>query len=122
MTTWRFVAIKKGEEVASVTRGPVQSVSLAARTDTQTLQESGTWDMATVRFTANDSYGNVLPYCNRIVSVYVDGPLEIVGPERIALSGGMGGTYLRTTGKTGTAVVRLCCEGCEDVVLTYEII
>ena len=122
MTTWTFVAKRKGEEVARVTRGPVQSLHLNARTDTLTLQENGTWDMATLRFSAVDNNGNVLPYCSRIVSIHVDGPLEIVGPHQIALSGGMGGTYLRTTGANGKATVTLSCEGMADVVFHYEII
>ena len=122
MTTWRFVAIKKGEEVASVTRGPVQSTCLSVKTDTLTLHEEETWDMATVRITARDNYGNGLPYFSRIVSITVDGPLEVVGPKQFALSGGMGGSYLRTIGQTGTATVTLRCEGCEDVILRYEVL
>lgn len=120
-TTWKFVAKKDGKEVAAVTRGPVQSVRLNARTDTQVLTEKGAWDMATIRFTAVDGYGNVLPYCSRIVSISVKGPLEIVGPHQIALSGGMGGTYVRTIGAAGTAAVTLSCEGMAPVTFHYEI-
>ena len=121
MTTWKFVAKKNSKEVASVTRGPVQSLHLNARTDTLTLTEKGTWDMATIRFTAVDGYGNVLPYCSRIVTVRLDGPLEIVGPKQIALSGGMGGTYVRTTGECGRATVTLACDGMEPVTFSYQV-
>ena len=51
----------------------------------------------------------------------MDGVLEIVGPKHLALSGGMGGTYLRTTGKAGTATVTLRCEGMEPVILNYTV-
>jgi len=119
--TWRFDAIKDHKVVASVTRGPVQSVHLSAKTDTASLCESGTWDMATIRFCGVDGYGNVLPYCNRVVNISVEGPAEVVGPKQVALSGGMGGTYIKTTGIPGRATVTLTCEGMEPVSFTYEI-
>ena len=33
----------------------------------------------------------------------IEGDAEIIGPKVIALSGGMGGTYIRTIGKEGKA-------------------
>lgn len=120
-TCWRFVAKNGGEAVAEVRRGPVESVHLEAKADTDTLRESGTWDLATVRIRALDQNGNVLPYCSRVVSVSAEGPLEIVGPRHFALTGGMGGTYLRTIGVPGRAAVTLCCEGMEPVTLNFTV-
>jgi beta-galactosidase len=120
-TCWRFVAKNGGERVAEVRRGPVQSVSLRVQTDTTTLTERGTWDMATLRFQAVDQDGNVLPYCSRIVSIRVEGVLELVGDPMIALSGGMAGAYLKTTGVPGTATVTLSCEGMEPVKLSFTV-
>ena len=120
-TCWRFVAMQGGRPVAEVRRGPVESVHLEVKPDTTHLKENGTWDMATVRIRAVDQHGNVLPYCNRVVSVTVDGPLEVVGPAHFALIGGMGGTYLRTTGVPGSARVTLACEGMEPVELEYTL-
>lgn len=118
---WRFVAKKDGVTVAEVRKEPVQRVALTVECDATTLVETGMWDLTTVRIRAVDQNGNVLPYWNRVVSVAVDGPLEVVGPERFTLAGGMGGTYLRTVGVPGEAVVRLECEGAEPVVLKYTV-
>ena len=118
-TTWRFVAKRNGETVAELRKEAVQSVSLRVQTDTTTLRENGTWDMATLRFQAVDQNGNVLPYCNRVVSILVEGVLELAGADRIALSGGMAGAYLKTTGVPGTTAVTLTCEGAEPVTLTF---
>ena len=118
---WRFVAKQNGEAVAEVRKGPVESVSLRVQADTTVLTEEGTWDMATIRIQAVDQNGNVLPYCNRVVEITVDGPLELVGPKQLALSGGMGGAYLRTTGQSGDASVTLRCEGMEPVILQYTV-
>ena len=120
-TCWRFVAKNGGETVAEVQRGPVQSVSLRVQADTTTLVEGETWDMATLRFQAVDQSGNILPYCSRIVSIQVDGVLELVGADHIALSGGMAGAYLKTTGVPGNASVTLTCEGMEPVTLEFTV-
>ena len=121
ITCWRFVAKNGGETVAEVLKGPVQSVSLRVQTDTTTLVEGETWDMATLRFQAVDQNGNVLPYCSRVVSIAVDGVLELVGADHIALSGGMAGAYLKTTGVPGSARVILTCEGMEPVTLEFTV-
>ena len=107
--------------VAEVRKGPVQSVSLRVQADTTTLVEGETWDMATLRFQAVDQNGNVLPYCSRVVSIQVDGVLELVGADHIALSGGMAGAYLKTTGVPGSARVTLTCEGMEPVTLEFTV-
>ncbi len=120
-TSWNIRAIKDGKVVAEVSKGPVESLHLTVQSDTDTLREAGTWDMATVRFQARDQRGNVLPYCNRVVSIEAEGPVEIVGPKHLALSGGMGGTYVRTTGQSGQATVTLRCEGVEDVTLHFDV-
>ena len=120
-TCWRFVAKKNGKAVAEVRRGPVESIRLEVIADTDALAENGTWDMATVRLRAVDQHGNVLPYCSRVVSVAAEGPVEVVGPRHFALSGGMGGTYLRTTGVSGAARVTLECEGMAPVTLHFTV-
>jgi beta-galactosidase len=89
--------------------------------DTDSLRENGTWDMATLRFQAVDQNGNVLPLCNRVVSIRVEGVLELIGSDHIALSGGMAGAYLKTTGLPGTATVTLSCAGMEPVQLSFTV-
>ncbi len=121
-TIWSFRARKEGREVARVSKGAVESVRLEVRPDTLELREQGTWDMATLRLRALDQRGNLLSYCSRVVRVEVDGPLAVVGPDCFALSGGMGGTYLRTTGKSGQARVKLTCEAMEPVELAFEVL
>jgi beta-galactosidase len=120
-TCWRFVAKNGGEAVAEVIKAPVSSVSLRVQTDTTSLREKGTWDMATLRFQAVDQNGNVLPYCSRIVSIQVEGVLELVGDPMVALSGGMAGAYLKTTGVPGTASVTLTCQGAAPVTLDFTV-
>lgn len=52
---------------------------------------------------ARDEYGNLLSFFNEPVSFEVSGPVELIGPSVISLEGGMGGTYIKTTGECGEA-------------------
>ena len=56
-----------------------------------------------VRIRVCDEYGNVAPYFATQLPLTVEGPLEIIGPKAAQMAGGMGGTYLKTTGQAGKA-------------------
>ena len=99
--TYEFVAIKDGQEVKRVTRGPVESRLLYAEADRTHLTEGKSYDVAAVRIRLTDEHGNTLPFANDAVVLETEGPVEIIGPDIIALQGGMGGTYVRTTGEAG---------------------
>lgn len=118
---WRFDAIAGGKVAASVLREPVVAKALRVEADTLTLRDSGTWDAATLRLRAVDQNGNVLPYEAGPVTVEVTGPLEVIGPGVLPLRGGLGGTYLRTTGQPGTARVTLTLPGAAPVTLDFTV-
>lgn len=99
--TYEFVAIKGGREVKRVTRGPVESRLLYAEADRTHLTEGKSYDAAAVRIRMTDEHGNTLPFANDAVVLETEGPVEVIGPDIIALQGGMGGTYVRTTGEAG---------------------
>ena len=67
------------------------------------LKEKETYDVAAVRIVDRDENGNQLFFSNDPISLSTIGPIEIIGPTIISLQGGMGGTYVRTTGKAGDA-------------------
>lgn len=107
-TCYRFDAIKNGVVEKNLIKETVKSTALYAAADTQILFCSGdTYDVATLRIHAVDQNGNTLAYCMENVELSVTGPLEIIGPKNISLKGGLGGTYLKTTGSTGIAKLTL---------------
>ena len=59
--------------------------------------------------------------CGVVVTFRAEGPIEIVGPETTVLRGGMGGTILRTTGKTGSAKLTICAEGAEPIAMEFTV-
>lgn len=44
-------------------------------------------------------------FFNEPVQFEVKGVLELIGPKTICLQGGMGGTYVKTTGQAGEGIL-----------------
>ena len=101
-TSFRFEAVKDGKVVKTVTKATVSEIGLQAEIDHSLLEEKDCYDVAAVRIRVCDSYGNVLPFFNTPLDLKISGPAEIVGPARAQIAGGMGGTYIRTIGKSGS--------------------
>ena len=99
---WRFDGIKDDQVVSSVTRDPDAALSLMINVDRQELVDDYSYDVATVHFEAVDAYGGHLSYVNEPVMLKTEGPIELIGPAMTCLRGGFGGTYVKTTGESGT--------------------
>lgn len=106
-TGFRFVGIKNGKEVITVIKAPCEGMDLDIKVSSFELVEGATYDVASVRIKVVDQNGNVLPYYNRSLIAKTEGPIEIVGPELIDINGGMGGIYVKSTGKTGKASLKV---------------
>ena len=106
-TTYRFEAVKDGKVVKELRKAPMTKVNLQILTDHTTLQETHTYDVACIRFRAVDENGNLLNYYNDPLVLQLTGAAELIGPAVIGLSGGMGGTYVRTVGESGKAELRV---------------
>ena len=46
-------------------------------------------------------------FANEPVQFEVKGVLELIGPKTICLQGGMGGTYVKTTGQAGEGILTI---------------
>lgn len=98
---YRFEAITANEVIASITRRPMKMHDLEIRVSALTLKEDKTYDVASVRFRALDENGNILALAGNPLALKAEGSIDLIGPKFITLSGGMGGTYVRTNGKKG---------------------
>ena len=101
-TTYRFEAVKNGEVVAVVKKQPMTSADFIVKIDKTKLVEASTYDVASIRMEAVDENGNRLYYCNAPVELSVEGPVEIIGPCVVPFIGGAAGTYVKTTGQSGS--------------------
>ena len=119
-TVYRFEAVCGGEAVKSVIKAPAERVCLETEPDHTDLREGHTYDVAAVRIRARDQNGNILPFYQGAVRLETEGPIRIMGPDTAQLRGGMGGTYVKTTGEEGKAVLRLTGEQSEPVEILFR--
>lgn len=120
-TIYRFDAIKDGKVVKSVTKEPVREIRLEAEADHTILTEQHTYDVALVRIRAVDDHGNVLPFYQEPVRLITEGDISIIGPDTIALQGGMGGTYVKSTGRSGRGALLLQSQTAGEVRIPFQI-
>lgn len=104
-TVYRFEAVKDGRVVKKVVKRPVTGLELHARVSHTRLREERSYDVAAVRIWAADAEGNRLYVCNDPVVLETEGPVALIGPPVISLQGGAGGTYVKTLGQAGRAVL-----------------
>lgn len=120
-TIYRFDAIKDGKVVKSVTKEPVREIRLEAEADHTILTEQHTYDVALVRIRAVDDHGNVLPFYQEPVRLITEGDISIIGPDTIALQGGTGGTYVKSTGRSGRGALLLQSQTAGEIRIPFQI-
>ncbi len=118
---WRFDGLIDGTVVARVVRAPAERVSLRVSTDTTTLRDGDTWDIATIRVQLVDEHGNLQRYARRSVQFQVAGAASLVGPSHLALAGGAAGAYVRTIGRAGEAALTVSADGAAPVTIEFSI-
>ncbi|MFI3325314.1 MAG: glycoside hydrolase family 2 TIM barrel-domain containing protein [Clostridia bacterium] len=121
-TTYRFEAIKNGKIVKIVEKTACQKAKLVAISDTLTLCEENSYDVASIRIKVTNEKCEILPYYQGVVSFECSGNIEIIGTKHASLIGGNVGTYVKTTGEAGKAQLKITSFGLEDIVLDFEII
>ena len=120
-TIYRFDAIKDGKVVKSVIKEPVREIRLEAEADHTILTEQHSYDVALVRIRAVDDHGNVLPFYQEPVRLIAEGDISIIGPDTIALQGGMGGTYVKSLGRSGQGALLLQSLTAGEVRIPFQI-
>ena len=120
-SAYRFDAIVNGKVVKTVTKTPMNKMSLKIEVSHTELHEGNSYDVSAVRIHAVDENGNVLPYSNEAIKLTAEGPVEFIGPDILSLRGGMSGFYVKTTGEKGTAKVKIHCPRVEDQIIEFEI-
>ncbi len=120
-TLWRLIAVKDGMVAATYTCGPGSRLHLEVTPSHTNLREGTTYDMASVRIRILDEHGNVAPYAQLPVRFSLEGDAQLIGPDVVTAEGGMTGTYVKTTGKTGEAKLAITTDQTEPAVLIFKI-
>ena len=98
-----FEGYKDGKVVKTLIAGPVSEKKLRTEADHTELKEEilMMWPKsASECWMRTEGYFRI---SNDPITLTADGPVEIIGPSIVGMSGGMGGTYVKTTGKKGQA-------------------
>ena len=120
-TRWRFDARTGGETVASVTRASGGTLRMEVRVSHTALREGDTWDAAAVRIRILDEYGTPAPYAQLPVRFSLTGAAALIGPDTVTAEGGMTGTYVRTVGESGEAILRISADGLPEEEVRFSI-
>lgn len=120
-TCWRFDAKNGDTVVKSVTLCPSHRLHLEVTPSATVLQEGDTYDMAGVRVRILDENGSPAIYAQLPLTFAVTGAAVLVGPAAATAEGGMGGTYLRTVGQTGTAALTVSAPQCAPVTVEFTV-
>ncbi|MCM1385754.1 MAG: glycoside hydrolase family 2 protein [Bacillus sp. (in: Bacteria)] len=120
-TSYRFDAVKDGKVVKSIVKEPMTSLTMEVTVNNRELTEGDTYDVAAVRVRILDEHGNQAHFYQEPMMLETEGPIMIIGPKAAALSGGMGGAYVKTTGEEGSAKLTLCTSQTKPVEITFTI-
>jgi len=121
VTIYTFEAVKGDEVVKTITKAPMTEYVLNAEVDHTDLYENTTYDVATINLQALSGEGNPLFYDNTVVTFKTTGPIQVIGPKATALRGGMGGTYVKSTGRNGKAKLTISCDRFDDIVIDFTV-
>lgn len=115
-----FTGFIDGQPVATLNMvaDPVPT-TLQVEADTQQLQAQGR-DTVRVIVRGLDQVGSIVPFLNDIVTISIDGPGRLIGPDALTLAGGTTGFWLESTGDTGPITLRVSSEryGSQTLSLT----
>jgi beta-galactosidase len=120
-TEYRFEAIRDSQVVKTLVKTPMSRAGLRAKVSSHVLREDRSYDVAAVRVQAVDEWDNLLYFSAEPLRLTVEGPIEIIGPDVIPLRGGMGGTYVRSTGVPGRAVLTLSNRQLGEVKIPFTV-
>ncbi len=120
-TEYKFEALKDGKVVKTVIKTTMDKPSLAVEVSSHVLEEKNSYDVAAIRIRAVDENENTLYYCGEPLKLSVEGPIELMGPEIVPLRGGMTGTYVKTTGEKGGAVLTISNPQLGEVKVKFDV-
>ena len=119
--TWRFDAVKNGKVVKSIIKRPSAKLHLSYQVSRTSLVEGDCYDMSMIRIQVKDEYHNLASYAQLPLNFITTGPIEIVGPNTVVSEGGMTGTYIKTTGEEGEAILTISTPDCSAITIHFTI-
>ncbi|HPR94879.1 MAG TPA: glycoside hydrolase family 2 TIM barrel-domain containing protein [Thermotogota bacterium] len=106
-TEYRFEGFKNRKCVVSQKKSQVFKPELVVEIDNESLIEETTYDTTRIVLKLKNEYDDDIIYSNEVFVLSVEGEAEIIGPRLISLIGGSRAFWIKSIGKTGTAVLKI---------------
>ncbi len=119
--TYTFEGIKNQEVILTKIVGSTHEHKLLIEPDDVVLEETDTYQVSRVVLKHVNKNLNPMRYSNEIASMKVDGPLEIIGPDKLHLRGGSTAFYVKTLGIKGEAAIEINTFNLGKHILKIEI-
>lgn len=119
--TYTFDAYKDNEIILSKKVGSSHKHSLKVEADDTFLEETDTYQVSRVIVKHVNEYLNNMDYSSEIITVSIDGPLELIGPNHIPLLGGSTGFYVKTIQRKGLATIKISSTNLKTVEIEIEV-
>lgn len=120
--SFKFEGYKDGQPVRTAVKSTSTKALLQVKPDSLVLSERDTYDVTRIVLQTVDENSNLLTFSNDAVIIETEGPIEVIGPQCIALIGGARAFWIKTKGCSGTGIVSVKSERFGDTRLEFRII
>lgn len=121
-SVWSIRAYRKDELIAEKNFSYPKECHYRLSCAHEHLTNGDTYDMARVAIEKVDQFGNRMEYAHDALAIEAEGPIEVVGPKRISLEGGVSAVFVRSlpTKQETVATLKVCGEENTEIKLVVE--
>jgi beta-galactosidase len=105
--SYKFQAMKDGEVMMEKVVGSTDKHHLLIEEDDQVLSETDTYQTTRIVVRHVNENNNLMTYSQEVIHIDIDGPLELIGPKSLPLTGGSTGFFVKTKQAKGTATIKI---------------
>ncbi len=120
LKSYRFEGIINNDVVITQMKGYDDEYTVHVEADDSILSHETTYDSTRITVELSNQFKERAFYASQVFSITPSDHLEIIGPNQVALQGGIQSFWIKTL-KKGKATLRVSCEGFEDQTLNIKI-
>ncbi|QMS84349.1 glycoside hydrolase family 2 protein [Candidatus Xianfuyuplasma coldseepsis] len=105
--TYRFDGYNDQLLVVSKTVGTSHEEILDVTVDNSTITESSTYETSRIVVRHMDHHGTIKRYSNEVLQLSTNGPIEIIGPKLVPLTGGVLAIYVKSMLQKGEGTLHI---------------
>jgi beta-galactosidase len=119
--SYKFQAMKDGEVMMEKVVGSTDKHRLLIEQDDQVLTETDTYQTTRIVVKHVNENNNLMTYSQEVIHIDIDGPLELIGPKSLPLTGGSTGFFVKTKQTKCTAIIKISSNNLEIKEIKVEV-